>query len=304
MTRLAGTTTAPRDGVDSTPPDPPYPADPKHLERPARRLVQATMRMLDVPADRSALRRALGRDPAHPMAQGAHRVVAPHLAWLEPFEQVGGPVTRRQIDAVERAFYLVAGLIAAQSRGARDGSLAMLSASTPPASASDASVTVEPAPTGTEPLTGADTAAGGDAASETGTDSKSVVAPPARRRRRDLGRCLADAVNTEPPPSKDQLYRRLEAQLRLVCRQDLDGIHRHLPRLVRYLRGGGVDLDWIQLTVDLARWGTDADTVARTWLNSFYRTARPALAGAGLTDTDSSSASSTTDDDDSESEMP
>lgn len=294
MTRLAGTTTVPSDGAG--PPDPPYPADPTHLERPAWLLVRATTRMLNVPADRSALRRALGRDPAHPMAQGAHRVVAPHLAWLEPFEQVGGPVTRRQIDAVERAFYLVAGLIAAQSRGAREAFLATLAASTASATASDTSMTIEPPPTGTEPLTGADTAAGGDAASEP------VVSLPARRRRRDLGRCLADAVNTEPAPSKDQLYRRLEAQLRLVCRQDLDGIHRHLPRLVRYLRGGGVELDWIQLTVDLARWGTDADTVARTWLNSFYRTARPALAGAGLTDTDSGSASSTADD--SESETP
>lgn len=295
MTRLAGTTTAPRDGVD--PPDPPYPADPKHLERPAWLLVRATTRMLNVPADRSALRRALGRDPAHPMAQGAHRVVAPHLAWLEPFEQVGGPVTQRQIDAVERAFYLVAGLIAAQSRGAREGSLAMFAADTVSATASETVTTVEPPPTGINPLAFAGTGNGGE---DKDGHSEAWASPPARRRRRDLGRCLAEAVNTEPASSKDQLYRRLEAQLRLVCRQDLDGLHRHLPRLVRYLRGGGVDLDWVQLTVDLARWGTDADSVARTWLNSFYRTARPALAGAGLTDIDSGSATSSADTPESE----
>ena len=46
-----------------------------------------------------------------------------------------------------------------------------------------------------------------------------------------------------------------EPRLQLLARQDLEGLHRQLPRLILYLRGNQVRIDWAVLIRDLARWG-------------------------------------------------
>lgn len=229
-----------------------------HLEPAARALESAARRTLDVPADRAALRRTLGKPPSHPSALSAHRLVAPLLPELPDVEgSRHSPAIRVDVDAIERAFYAVAALIAAQPRDARDEHRWAARAATE---------TIE-----------------GD------TDEDSAKPP---RVSRNLGRCLADWVNASPPRDWQASYQRLDGRLRLVCRQDVEGLHRHLPRLVGYARGQGVDIDWPRLTVDLAQWGSHADTVSKSWLQDYYRTARPPRTGAAgdpttnATDTD------------------
>ncbi len=252
------------------------------LEGPARALVAATTRALRVPADRSTLRRSLGKPPTHPMVQPAHKFVAPYLRFLpDTDERDLSPAEKIEIDAVERAFYTVAALIVAQPRAARDDHLA--------AAAADSDQEKQ------------ESTAEGMSAS----DAAPIAAPPSAGGEqtpapwRSLGRCLADAVNKIPARDREDVYRRMEARLRLVCRQDVEGVHRHLPQLIRYLRVEQVDIDWTRLIVDLARWGGDADRVAKAWLQHYYRTVR--LPRAGELDTDSTDIGST---DNAESETP
>lgn len=63
-----------------------------------------------------------------------------------------------------------------------------------------------------------------------------------------------------------------ESRLHLMCRQDVAGIHRHLPRLIATLRADLVPVAWVRLTVDLARWGHQRDFVTKRWLQDYYRT--------------------------------
>ncbi|NAS22180.1 type I-E CRISPR-associated protein Cse2/CasB [Herbidospora sp. NEAU-GS84] len=77
-----------------------------------------------------------------------------------------------------------------------------------------------------------------------------------------LGRAVAQAKLREDTT---------EARLHLLCRQDVDGIHRHLPRLVSTMRGDLVSVDWARLTVDLADWGRNRDYVTKRWSQDYYR---------------------------------
>ena len=63
-----------------------------------------------------------------------------------------------------------------------------------------------------------------------------------------------------------------ESRLHLMCRQDIDGIHRHLPRLIATLRADLLPVSWVRLTVDLSRWGRERDLVTKRWLQDYYRT--------------------------------
>jgi CRISPR system Cascade subunit CasB len=65
---------------------------------------------------------------------------------------------------------------------------------------------------------------------------------------------------------------RMDARLQLLARQDLNGLHRQLPRLVLHLRADLVRIDWPVLVRDLARWGRDPRQVAKEWMQSYYRT--------------------------------
>jgi CRISPR type I-E-associated protein CasB/Cse2 len=140
--------------------------------------------------------------------------------------------------ATERAFYAVASLIAAQPRKARDDS-----------------------------LTDTDEAAENEPA---GTAAATELPAPRRPRHTNLGATLAQAVN-----SRILSEQTTEARLHLLCRQNLDGLHRHLPRLIAHLRADLVPIDWVQLTLDLARWPIEGDRVAKRWLQAFHRTITP-----------------------------
>ncbi|GEM33151.1 hypothetical protein NN3_41580 [Nocardia neocaledoniensis NBRC 108232] len=194
-------------------------------------------------AARAELRRTVGLAPDDPRARGAHRIVAPHL----PF---GADA------AVERAFYAVAAMIAAQPRPGRGGGTA---------------VTVDPAP----PVpgeTGSDVRLG-----PRGLGSDQSAQPESEGRQQDrshrrsalgpsfgvsLAKAVAAGLNEDATA----------ARLQVLCRQSIRGLHRQVPRLAQQIRERDVEISWERLLVDLADWGLSRDVVARWWLQDFYRT--------------------------------
>ncbi|MFJ4469631.1 type I-E CRISPR-associated protein Cse2/CasB [Streptomyces sp. NPDC089424] len=163
---------------------------------------------------RSALRSGLGKDLDS--VRRMHRLVAP---WLPE---------QRSAD-VERAYYTVAAMIAAQPRSA----LAVPDL-TPPIGQDDA-------------------------------------APTRWRRRASLGTAFAVAVTEGPGREKEMRAGTAESRLNLLTRQSVNGLHRHLPASVGYLRTLGVDVDWSQLLDDLGNWRKHSGRISRTWLQDFYR---------------------------------
>lgn len=171
---------------------------------------------LEDPGARSALRSGLRKDLDS--VQRMHRLVAP---WL--------PEQRSQ--EVERAYYTVAAMIAAQPR----------SALKPAGNMDDDSVQQEP--------------------------SRSTP----RRFRTSLGASFAIAVTEGPGREKEMRAGTAEMRLNLLTRQSVNGLHRHLPASVGYLRSLGVEVDWAQLLEDLGNWRARSGRISRTWLQDFYR---------------------------------
>jgi CRISPR system Cascade subunit CasB len=97
---------------------------------------------------------------------------------------------------------------------------------------------------------------------EAGNGTQSAGTP----RRQNLGDSLARAVHGKGLNEKS-----IEPRLQLVARQDLDGLYRQLPRLILFLRGRQVRIDWPVLICDLARWGRYPKQVAKEWMQSYYR---------------------------------
>ncbi len=92
------------------------------------------------------------------------------------------------------------------------------------------------------------------------TDAEEPEAPP------NLGASFAEAVRTGRMREDTSATR-----LHLLCRQGVDGIHRHLPRAVTQLQVAGVQIAWERLLKDLADWDRDRDEIAKRWLQSYYR---------------------------------
>lgn len=186
---------------------------------------------------RVALRRMVGRSPEDPAARAAHSYLARYI---------------REDDsaAVERAFYAVAAMIAAQPREARE-------ARKQPRA--DQEVSAADVPQRPVKEAGAVAPGGlvGGSASEKGAPKSGTSLGIA------LGTATAAGVLGFEP---------IESRLLLLCRQGIAGIHRQMPRLITRLRTDLVPVDWAELTVDLARWGGDRDYVAKRWLQDFYRT--------------------------------
>ncbi|WP_424534225.1 type I-E CRISPR-associated protein Cse2/CasB [Sphaerisporangium viridialbum] len=63
----------------------------------------------------------------------------------------------------------------------------------------------------------------------------------------------------------------IEARLHLLCRQDIAGLHRQLPGLVRQLAAKEISPDWGRLLCDLSWWEHRRDEVTKRWLQDFYR---------------------------------
>ncbi|MFD8342323.1 type I-E CRISPR-associated protein Cse2/CasB [[Kitasatospora] papulosa] len=176
------------------------------------------------PGARSALRSGLRKDLDS--VRRMHRLVAP---WLpEP-----------RSEDVERAYYTVAAMIAAQPRSAL--------------------------------VVPQDATFGPDRSGEP------VAAPHARRRRASLGTAFALAVAEGPGREKEMRAGAAESRLNLLTRQSVNGLHRHLPASVGYLRSLGVEVDWAQLLDDLSGWRRQSGRISRTWLQDFYRVRNKAL---------------------------
>lgn len=137
---------------------------------------------------------------------------------------------------VERAYYAVAAMIASQPRGAL--------AAPDPESTDD-----DPAH----------------------ADGEQMPAKSMRRRRVSLGTVFATAVAEGPGREKEMRAGTAESRLNLLTRQSVNGLHRHLPASVGYLRSLDVDVDWAQLLDDLSNWRRNSGRISRTWLQDFYR---------------------------------
>ncbi|MFD0635436.1 type I-E CRISPR-associated protein Cse1/CasA [Catenulispora yoronensis] len=79
---------------------------------------------------------------------------------------------------------------------------------------------------------------------------------------RNLGRCLAAAVG-EKRLAEASARRRLE----LLTKQDLDGLHLHLPGAITQIPEA---VDWVTLLRDLRDWSARGDDIARRWRQGFF----------------------------------
>ncbi|MGW1177414.1 type I-E CRISPR-associated protein Cse2/CasB [Kitasatospora sp. NPDC002543] len=208
----------------------------------------------DDPGVRAALRRGVGKDlDAVPFM---HRFVA---SWLTD-EQT------RSRD-VQRAFYTVASLIAAQRRD-------QYAAAKAEASKKGATSEMDETSTGTGTTTAATSTGAGTVPDVPGdpTGLADGTAPAAAKglQPRSLGHAFADGV-LKGAKGGGLRETSAETRLNLLTRQSLDGLHRHLPGAVRQLRGSDVEIDWAQLLVDLCRWRRRSGTIKRIWLQDYHR---------------------------------
>ncbi|MFE7313131.1 type I-E CRISPR-associated protein Cse2/CasB [Streptomyces sp. NPDC057555] len=149
------------------------------------------------------------------------------------------PENRHVGDDEQRAYYAIAAMIASQPRN-----------SYLQAGATDDEPEAEPA-----------------AQADTGTAGKKEP----ERYGDSLGRAFAIGVTQSPGRDKEMREATAEARLNLLTRQSVDGLHRHLPAAVGYLRGLEVPVDWAQLLDDLIAWPTHSGRIARRWLQDYYR---------------------------------
>ncbi|UWE08711.1 type I-E CRISPR-associated protein Cse2/CasB [Actinacidiphila bryophytorum] len=187
---------------------------------------------------RSGLRRGINDVPR------MHRLVA---AWLP---RDGAPETE------QRAYYTIAAMIAAQPRSR----YAPAPEPVDQAEAAEPSGST-PAKTAQEPV------ADGAAAPLPQTTS----APQGRRYGDSLGTAFATAVTGGPGRERDMRESTAESRLNLLTRQSVNGLHRHLPSAVGYLRELDVPVDWAQLLDDLIAWPVHSGRISRRWLQDYYR---------------------------------
>ncbi len=151
----------------------------------------------------------------------------------------------RRDSASERAYYTVAAMIAAQPRDARDPTQAD---QTDPAAGEPPGATPPPPP--------------------------GAASPAYPVRRPNLGWSLAEAARRDRQ-GHGIAEETADKRLHLLVRQNLDGLHRQLPGVVRQLRALNVAVDWAQLMNDIAQWTGSRDRVTKAWLQTFYRTLTP-----------------------------
>ena len=86
-----------------------------------------------------------------------------------------------------------------------------------------------------------------------------------------LGTLFAEAVAAAPGRERQMRGSTAERRLNLLTRQSVDGLHRHLPASIRYLREIGVTVDWAELLDDLLAWPVHSGRITRRWLQDYYR---------------------------------
>ncbi|MFI8347655.1 type I-E CRISPR-associated protein Cse2/CasB [Streptomyces sp. NPDC085596] len=79
------------------------------------------------------------------------------------------------------------------------------------------------------------------------------------------------AVSTSADPHK---VSGVEQRLHLLVRQDIDGLHRMMPGVVRQLNSAGIPVDYGRLLHDILRWPRWRDETTLRWLEDYYRTRR------------------------------
>lgn len=242
----------------------------KEVLRAADRMVEHLQeRVRDEPAVRAVLRRASGKRVEDPAVLPVHGFVARYLdRLLTSIEQDERARWRFPEADVERAFYGVAAMLAAQPRQARDR------------------IGGEGEDTADEEVEGTSTS------DQQATDTEDTERRPSDplRRRSNLGAALGKAV-TQGRLNADTT----EERLHLLCRQSVDGAHAQLPRLILHANDKDVPIDWGRLALDLSRWGADRDSVAKEWVQGYHRTIETEKAGR-----DAALAKKNSTDDDSE----
>lgn len=233
------------------------------IRRAADRMARdLTKRVADEPAVRATLRRGVGRRVEDPAMLPLHSFVTPYLGDLH--ERQGPGWTPTPDEAVERAFYAVATLIAAQPRQVRDRDAGHGSGSEAAEEQSDADEVVgaeEPSSKEVEGSVPEDSPESPNA-----TDPSEAEAEEKSEKRHGLGSALGTATGKGLLNADTT-----EQRLHLLCRQSLDGVHIQLPRLLAHARKQGVEIAWGQLVLDLARWGGERDRVAKEWAQGFHR---------------------------------
>ncbi|QKW10948.1 type I-E CRISPR-associated protein Cse2/CasB [Streptomyces sp. NA04227] len=86
-----------------------------------------------------------------------------------------------------------------------------------------------------------------------------------------LGAAFAAAVVAGPGRERQMRRGTAESRLNILCKQQITGLHRHLPASVRYLRSLNVPIDFARLLQDLVDWPRDSGRITRRWLQDFYR---------------------------------
>ena len=217
----------------------------------------------EAPGKQSALRAGLGK----PVTEVPARM---HAALLRPGLIREDPEGRGYVDK-ERAYYAVAALIAARPRSQRLSEIS-------DTDAAETGTRQEPTGMGVPTPVVTD---GNSAASTSGSYTSGVhgTTTAFRPRGTSLGESFAIAVGRRSP---DQLKSgAAESRLHLLVRQDLDGVHRTLPSVVRWLGSSGVGPDYACLLRDLSVWRYERDAVATRWLQAFYRSLRRQETAAG-----------------------
>ncbi|MFF0094650.1 type I-E CRISPR-associated protein Cse2/CasB [Streptomyces canus] len=117
---------------------------------------------------------------------------------------------------------------------------------------------------------------------------------PAPRYGTSLGHTFALAVTQSPGREREMRESTAESRLNLLTRQSINGLYRHLPAAVGYLREVGVPIDWAQLLSDLIAWPTHSGKISRRWLQHYYlQRTRDLRDHADRTDQDEAENSST-----------
>jgi CRISPR system Cascade subunit CasB len=229
-----------------------------------------TKRVADEPAVRATLRRGVGRRVEDPAMLPLHAFVSPYLDDVP--EQSPSGWTATPDEAVERAFYSVAALIAAQPRQVRDRDAEHGPGSEIP-EADEAPEAAEVHATDEQASGPAEEAEAfeGSLPEDTSSPASDQTTGTAPKDRFGLGATLGTAVGRGLLNSDTT-----EQRLHLLCRQSLDGVHVQLPRLLSHARVQGARTDWGQLVLDLARWGGERDRVAKEWAQGFHRSVNAA----------------------------
>jgi CRISPR system Cascade subunit CasB len=181
---------------------------------------------------RAALRAGLRRELDHPRARAMHRLLTPRLP--EGCD-----------DKTAQAHYTVAALIAAQPRHAFTLDQEEDEDTAEESRAADKQMAQQDG----EP-------------DEEATRLKSTPYGPT------FGATLGHAVIAKGTSMRMSAA---EARINLLTRQNLRGIHLHLPAAVNQVRTTDAAIDWGQLLADLVDWPYQSGRISRRWLQDFYR---------------------------------